>query len=125
MFTTLLEILGGVTHDCANILDSIENRTSSHYFSNYCFAASPFSRTVSMHVYKCGHNAPLHSDSTDPVKKNRRIRNKWLVAYTLIHNPSIRPLRASQLHAQHRHVEAGKADVNEELNPYEVTTATW
>ena len=77
-------------------------------------------------MYKCDDNAPLHSDSTDPVKKNRRIRNKWLVAYTLIHNPSIRPLRASQLHAQHRHddVEAEKACVYEEMhysNPYEVT----
>ena len=28
---------------------------------------------------------------------NRRIRNRWLVAYTLINNPSLRPLRAPQL----------------------------
>ena len=31
---------------------------------------------------------------------NRRIRNRWLVAYTLINNPSLRPLRAPQLQEQ-------------------------
>ena len=32
--------------------------------------------------------------------KKRRIRNRWLVAYTLLRNPSLRPLTAARLREQ-------------------------
>jgi hypothetical protein len=41
--------------------------------------------------------ALLTGPRQDKEVMNRRIRNRWLVAYTLINNPSLRPLRAPQL----------------------------
>lgn len=32
--------------------------------------------------------------------KKQQARNRWAVAYTLVHNPSLRPLRAAQLKQQ-------------------------
>ena len=45
--------------------------------------------------------------------KKQQARNRWAVAYTLVHNPSLRPLRATQLKEQ----EELQSD-----NHYEVTT---
>ena len=52
---------------------------------------------------------PTHFNSniTDPVQ-SRRIRNRWLVAYTLIHNPSLRPLRVSQQPVQEQQSQEEK-----------------
>ena len=37
--------------------------------------------------------------------KKKQARNRWAVAYTLVHNPSLRPLRAAQLKEQESNEE--------------------
>ena len=54
--------------------------------------------SAQLHVHSV-HQLKHITDITDPVK-NRRICNRWLVAYTLLHNPSVRPLRAPRLLVQ-------------------------
>ena len=66
---------------------------------------------------------PVLQYNTDSFSvKSRRIRNRWLVAYTLLHNPSVRPLRASGLPAHDDQQDQGKEQEAEEetLNQYEV-----
>ena len=44
---------------------------------------------------------------------NQRIRNRWLVAYTLIHNPSLRPLRVAQQSVQEEQNEKEREAMDE------------
>jgi hypothetical protein len=54
-----------------------------------------------------------------PPGRNRRIRNRWLVAYTLINNPGLIPLRASQMEAQRDGVGQEAEPEKRALNDYE------
>ena len=49
----------------------------------------------------------LYLDSN--LTKKRRIRNRWLVAYTLLRNPSLRPLTAARLREQESTTEVVQA----------------
>ena len=55
-----------------------------------------------------------------PAGRNRRIHNRWLVAYTLINNPSLVPLRASHMEAQGK--ERGEEEKEMAPNDYEPTS---
>ena len=59
--------------------------------------------------------AELVVDSTPTSKQ--RIRNRWLVAYTLVRNPSLRPLTAARLREQRREVLAGEEEASN-VNPF-------
>ncbi|CAI8020780.1 Stimulated by retinoic acid gene 6 protein-like [Geodia barretti] len=54
-----------------------------------------------------------------PPGRNRRIRNRWLVAYTLMNNPGLIPLRASQMEAQRDGVGQEAEPEKRALNDYE------
>jgi hypothetical protein len=53
--------------------------------------------------------------------RNRKARNRWLVAYTLVHNPSLRPLRASQLISGCSQEEA-REEAERVVNEYDIVT---
>jgi hypothetical protein len=61
----------------------------------------------------CSKTYGTLSSQKGPGGRNRRIRNRWLVAYTLINNPGLIPLRASQMEAQGE----GGAEVKEHYEP--------
>jgi hypothetical protein len=54
--------------------------------------------------------------------RDRKARNRWLVAYTLVHNPSLRPLRAAQLISGCGQEEAGNG-AEKAVNEYEILVA--
>ena len=54
--------------------------------------------------------------------RNQRARNRWLVTYTLINNPSLVPLRASQMEAGAEGEVGGQgAEPERPMNDYEPT----